>query len=286
MFAALVAEAEHYEANVSRKYGRVNALGTAAHKWMEAGVVGLTIVTWLREHNVATCTTRNLYKQEDGAWYFRFSRSQMKSKRDHADHVIDLWRGREAQAMIARVLDKCVELRPHLIERFREGHPGKPDPETFFLNLRGRNYSHAAVRWLFASASQRYLGPGKRLSPHDVRTIVPSWLFVREGVEILPTVQRRLDHAHIKTTHDFYLKVERVFDSRMAQVRMDERAKVRRTQEKLHKLPEEMMGMFLRMKEEMLALQAKTSAPIDAEALRAALAALLGLGEDDVRTAS
>jgi hypothetical protein len=284
MFEALVAEAQHYEAHVARKYEREDPWALAAHKWMEAGLVGLTIVTWLRESNVAKCTPRNLFKREDGTWYFHFARPQMKSRRDHADHVVDLWKGRSAQALLSRVLDRCVALRPRLLDRFRQENRGKPDPETFFLNFRGRTYSTSAVRCLFASASQRYLGLSKRLSPHDVRTIVPTWLFVREGLDILPTVQRRLDHAHIQTTHQFYLKVERLFDSRFAQARIEEKAKERRLHEQLHRMPDEIVGTVERVIREQ---QAAGSGAIDEETLRRLLMSVLeelkgdGVGEEE-----
>lgn len=265
---ALIGEAEHYEANVHRKYDRRFPMALAAHKWMEAGVWAITLVTWLREGNVAMMTSKNLYKLGDGTWHFRFAGDEMKSKRDHADYVLDLWKGDEVQGLINRVLDKVVEMRPHLVKRFRANHPGLPDPETFFLNMKGRPYAENALRHFFTSASVRYLGPEKRISFHDVRTIVPTWLAVREGVGILPTLQRRLDHARFQTTQNFYLKVERVFDSRLAKLQMEEREKHRKTQERLAKLPDQMAGMFQRLQAELLAAHADFTGSFTEETLR------------------
>lgn len=265
---ALVGEAEHYESNVSRKYDRRFPKALAAHKWMQAGIWALTLVTWLREGNVAMATPKHIYKLPEGSWRFRFAKDEMKSKRDHADDIIDLWRRDEVQGQINRILDKVVEVRPLLIERFRAENPGQPDPETFFLNMRGRPYRESTLRLFFTSASVRYLGPEKRISFHDVRTIVPSWLAVREGVGILPTLQLRLDHARFQTTQNFYLKVERIFDSRRAKVQMEERDKQRKVQERLGKLPDQMAGMFQRLQEELLAAQANVTSGLTEDALR------------------
>lgn len=265
---ALVGEAEHYEANVRRKYDRHFPMALAAHKWMEAGVWAVTLVTWLREGNVAMMTPKNLYKLADGTWHFRFAGDEMKSKRDHADYVLDLWKGDEAQGLVNRILDKVVEMRPHLVDRFRAKHPGQPAPETFFLNMKGRPYAENALRHFFTSASVRYLGPEKRISFHDVRTIVPTWLAVREGVGILPTIQRRLDHARFQTTQNFYLKVERLFDSRLAKLQMEEREKHRKTQDRLAKLPDQVAGMIRQLKEELLQAQSSANGGLDADAIR------------------
>lgn len=249
VWAALVAEAEHYEANVNGKYkyGRVNPMALAAHKWVQAGVWGLTLITWLREENVATATPRTLFKLDDGTWFFRFPRQQMKSKREHADHVIDLWRGDQSQLLLERVLAKVVEMRPHLVERFKVAYPDLDEPQQFFLNQKGRPYSCNALRNFFTSASVRYLGKEKRISMHDVRAIVPTWLFVREQEDAMKAVQIRLDHRYRNTTEQFYLKVEKLFTSRFAKAHFDEKDKQRKLQARLEKMPDEMMAMIERL---------------------------------------
>lgn len=240
---ALIAEAEHYTANLKRKHSRKWPEATMAYHWMCAAVWSFTLATMLRERNVVEATNFHLYKQ-NGEWHFRFRAGEMKGPRAKGDQVVDLWEGDAFQTMIDYVLDKAVQMRPHLLNRFRAENIGKSDPDAFFLNSEGRPWTKSGMRMFFNSASVKYIGPDKRISPHHVRTIVPSYLFVREGTAILPTVQRYLDHANLTTTQQHYLRIESLFSAKLAKMQMEERAKQRKAQEKLAKLPDVVVAMM------------------------------------------
>jgi integrase len=236
---ALIAHAQDYETNPRYRHGRSYPEANKAAKYHRAALFAFGLSTMLRERNLAQMTTSQLAKK-DGIWSFRFDKpGDLKGPRAFGDQVVYIWEGEAFQSELDWLLDKAAGVRPILVEHFRKLHPGKPDPVEFFLNENGKGFCEKAVQGLFYSETARYLGPENRIGPHAIRAIVPSWLFVREGATILPTVQRYLDHEWITTTEEYYLMVQRIFNARLAKAQMQERAKQRQMQNRMLSLPEE-----------------------------------------------
>lgn len=236
---ALLAEAVHYEAHLKKKKGRKYPQAQMAAHWHRAGLWAYMTLTCLRERNLAQATTWHIFKSDD-AWHFQFKPGEMKGPRDFGDQIVDLWRGESSQRMVYRVLDRVAEVRHHLIEKFKCKYPDAPISDAFFLNEDGKAFSESAIRSLVNTVSIRYLGADKQISPHDVRTVIPTYLAIREGPEILPLIQRLLDHAHFSTTEKFYLQVQRIFNARLGQMQMEERRKQAQLQIKLSRLPDDL----------------------------------------------
>lgn len=264
----LIAEAETYEANLKRKYARAFPEAQMAFHWHRAAVFGFTLVTLLRQENVAGATLDNVIRKEDGTWHYQFEAHQMKGKRPKSDEVIDFWKGDVAQAMIHYVLDKAVAMRPHLVAKFQAQNPDKPIPDCFFLNEDGRGYTHSAMRVFFMDTTFGYLGEEKRISQHDFRTIVPSWLVVREGVEVKPVIQRLLDHKDYATTEGYYIRTEMIFGNRLAKLRMDEQARLRNAHEALARKTDQLAGMIERLTVEIRAMTSGPAMAVDEAAIR------------------
>lgn len=277
----LVAEARHYESTVGSKYGRKDPLAQMAFHWHQAAVWGFTLATLLRQQNVVNATARHIYKEPDGTWHYRYSADEMKSGRAKSDEVVDLWRGEAAMGLVRLALDKAVEMRPHLLARFRRSHPNAPEPQAFFLNMDGKAYAPSAMRLFFNSAAVRYLGPEKRISQHDIRAVVASWLFVREGYEIMEAVQNHLDHAHPSTTEQHYVKIKNIFGSRLAVKQMEERQKHKKMMADLYKLPDQLAAMLSEQQraiEQTLNELRDAISPVALQELNAALATISALG--------
>lgn len=228
---ALYAEAQHYERNLKKK-GRCYPEAQMAANWHRAALFAFTVTTMLRERNVAALKLSDLSKR-DGVWSYRIKARDMKGDRAKTEFVYDLWQGDRATARLYQLLEKALEVRPLLLDKFRHKNPDQADPTAFFLNENGKQFSLSGIRESFYSSSARYLGPDHIISPHDIRSIVPSWLFVREGIEFLPTIQRLLDHKNINTTMKHYVRTQQIFNTQLAKRQMDERAKRKKDQEQL-----------------------------------------------------
>lgn len=217
----LASEAIHYEANIKRKYGRTDAEAVSAAHFHRAAAYGTTLLTVLRERNIAEATLENLFKV-DGQWKYDFPAEGMKSGRPKRDVIVDLWDGKETEALVHFLLDKALELRPKLVARFKARRPLDPEPQKFFLNSRGEPFQRSGIRGMFYSASVRYAGYDKEFGPHALRKIIPTNLALRDGPEITQAIMSMLDHASFITTERFYVKTRNKYSTLLAKRRMEE----------------------------------------------------------------
>lgn len=265
----LIAHAMHYEADRNRRHGRKYPDALMAYYWHCAAIWIFTITTLLRQSNVAGAKLGNIIRRDDGSWHYSFPSGKMKGDRPKADSVVDLWRGSESEPLIRFVMDKAVETRPFLVERFRAENPGKPDPDTFFLNIDGRPHSTSGMRNFFTDTAVAYLGPEKRFSQHDVRTIVASWVLVREGHAILNTLANHLHHKTSAVTLKYYVRIENIFGARLAIKQMEERQKQQEALANLHKLPDELRSALYHHRSELNARLDRLESAVDSAALKA-----------------
>lgn len=266
----LIALAMEFEANLERKYkyGRDYPQATMAFHWHRAAIWLFTITTLLRQSNVSRATQEHIFREKDGSWHYRFPAGWMKGDRPKADQMVDLWRGEESMPLIRFVMDKAAEARHFLVERFCAENPGQPEPQQFFLNMDGKGYTTSAMRSFFVDTGVAFLGPEKRFSQHDIRTIVASWLLVREGPEILEALRNHLHHKDISITIKYYIRVQTIFGARLAVKQMEERQRQRKVLAELHKLPDEMRSALYQHREEMEARFDRLESSVDAEAIR------------------
>lgn len=203
---------------------------------------------WFRKSNLfGIVWGRHLYFYE-GKLFFKFSADEMKSKEPHMGQVVDLWRGQAGYNQLIQLLERYLEVRHHLVEKFKHNHPDKPDPAELILNSDGKPYASNGAWMMFSSVSRMYLGAEKEIFPHAPRHIVPTYLMLEYDYAILGSIQALLDHKSIQTTERHYLRMKRLMNGHAAQRVIDERA----ARERQARSIEKMERMLLEMRSQLL----------------------------------
>ena len=178
-----------------------------------------------------------------GKLHFKFSAREMKSKEPHLGQIVDLWRGPAGYNQLVRVLERYLEVRHHLVEKFLQNHPGEPEPAELLLNSEGRPYAPTGGWAMFSSVSRAYLGNEKEIHPHAPRLIVPTYLMLEYDYAILGSIQALLDHKSIQTTERHYLRMKRLLNGQAAQRVMDDREARDRQARSIEKMERMLMDM-------------------------------------------
>jgi integrase len=243
---SLYEQARYYEQKFyHRKPSRVvkNPQAMTAYHWCRALVVHLAAITLLRRSNLfGILDGVNLYER-NGQLRFHFEAEEMKSGEEHNGEVRDLLRGRAGYNRLVEILERYRELRHHLVDEFLEDNPGKEPPRQLLLNMKGKPFAQNSQWNLFSSVSRQYLGSDKEFSPHCVRLIVPTYLMLKYGYEIMPHLQALLDHASIETTEKHYIRLKKLLSGEMSQQILDEHDARRRGREQIERLETLLLGL-------------------------------------------
>lgn len=195
---------------------------TAWH-YGRALAIALANCCWFRRSNLFNIVWgTHLYYYQDKL-YFKFSADEMKSKEPHMGMVVDLWRGQTGYNQLVQLLERYRETRHHLVDKFKQNNPDKPEPKQFLLNINGAPYAANGGWAMFSSVSRAFLGADKEVFPHAPRLIVPTYLMLEYDYAILGSIQAILDHKSILTTERHYLRMKRLMTGQFAQRVMDER---------------------------------------------------------------
>lgn len=236
--------------NYRRKPGEAVKFPQATTAWHYGRALAIMLANrcWFRRSNLFGIKWGQHLYYFAGKLHFKFSAREMKSKEPHLGQIVDLWRGQAGYNQLVRVLERYLEVRHHLVEKFRQNHPGEPEPAELLLNSEGRPYAPTGGWAMFSSVSRAYLGNEKEIHPHAPRLIVPTYLMLEYDYAILGSIQALLDHKSIQTTERHYLRMKRLLNGQAAQRVMDDREardRQARSIEKMERMLMEMRSQFL-----------------------------------------